>query len=349
MQFRLIHLLLSICLFSIPVQAEKNNYQITVIAFYNLENLFDTDNDPSNPGDDEFSAGGAYNYTPDIYKQKLHNLATVIQKMGTEFTPDGPAIIGVAEVENGRVLEDLVAQPAISKRKYRIVHFDSPDWRGIDVGLLYNPSYFTPIEARPLLVDISQNGQKGGRTRDILYVKGILAGDTIHLFVNHWPSRRGGEAASAPLRAIAAGVCRTQIDTILHYSPDARIVVMGDFNDDPVNTSISKVLNTTGDKNALTAGKLYNPWLGLYKNGVGTLAYNDNWNLFDQIILSAGWLHKDDAQWRYYRTEVFDRGFLKNSFGRYKGYPHRSFSGNQWQNGYSDHFPALIYLIRTAD
>ncbi len=349
MHFRYLFSCVIIFLYAANAFAEKKNYQVTAIAFYNLENLFDTENDPDNPGDDEFTPNGPYNYTPAIYQQKLHNLATVIQKLGTRLTPDGPALIGVAEVENRKVLNDLAAEPAISTRQYQVIHFDSPDGRGIDVGLLYHPQYFTVSDARPLRVNISTSGQKSGRTRDILYVKGILAGDTVHVFVNHWPSRRGGEAASAPLRAIAATVCRNLIDSLLHNNPIARIIVMGDFNDDPVNTSISKVLDATGKQSQLTGGKLYNPWDTFYKNGIGTLAYNDNWNLFDQIIISRGWLHNDKNHWRYYKAEIFDEPFLKNSFGRYKGYPHRSFSGNQWINGYSDHFPTLIYLIRSGE
>lgn len=329
--------------------AEKKSYQVSAIAFYNLENLFDADDDPDNTGDDEFTPAGPYNYTKDIYQQKLHNLATVIRQLGSGVTPHGPAIIGVAEVENGRVLEDLIAQPEIRERNYKIVHFESPDSRGIDVGLLYHPGYFTVINARPLHVDISRTGQKGGTTRDILYVQGVLAGDTVHVLVNHWPSRRGGEAASAPLRAIAAGVGRKLIDSLMKARPGVKVVLMGDLNDDPINASVAKVLGAIGDREMVTQKKLYNPWMNFYKHGIGSLAYNDSWNLFDQIIISGGWLQPDDAHWHFYKAEIFNREFLRTSFGRYKGYPHRSFSGNQWINGYSDHFPTIIYLIRTAD
>lgn len=329
-----------------PVQAQtgKKQYQVAGIAFYNVENLFDTLNDPY-VNDEDFTPGGANNYTAEVYRQKLHNLATVLQQLGDKLTPDGPALIGVAEVENQAVLEDLVQQPELSDRHYRIVHFNSPDNRGIDVAMLYNPKYFKVISAQALPVDIRVSGKKGGKTRDVLHVAGDLMGDTVHVFVNHWPSRSGGQAASAPLRAIAAGVNRRVIDSLQAIDPDSRIIVMGDLNDDPVDASVVKVLGSGGNKDKLKKGKLYNPWLSFYKKGIGTLGYNDSWNLFDQILISQAWLGEGEG-WRYYKAEVFNRDFLVSKFGQYKGYPHRSFSGNTWLNGYSDHFPTLIYVVR---
>ncbi len=326
--------------------AQPKRYETLAVCFYNFENLFDPYDDPGNWGDNDFTPGGAYHYTEEVYRQKLHNLSFVIDQVGTTLTPDGPVLIGTAEIENARVLADLVAQPLIRDRDYRFVHFDGPDHRGIDVALLYQTRYFTPLAARPISVDISRTGEKGGRTRDILYVKGILAGDTVHVLVNHWPSRRGGEAASAPLRAIAAGIAKKFIDSLMHYDPAAGVILMGDLNDDPVSPSVVKVLGATGDKSKLTATGLYNPWVQFYKKGIGTLGYNDSWNLFDQVIISGNWLHGDETRWRYYKAEVFNRSFLRSQSGRYKGYPHRSFQGGRWANGYSDHFPAVIYLIR---
>ncbi len=328
------------------VYAQQKSYEALAVCFYNFENLFDPYDDPGSWGDNDFTPGGAYHYTEEVYRQKLHNLSFVIKQIGATLTPDGPALIGTAEIENSRVLADLTAQLQIRDRGYRFIHFDGPDHRGIDVALLYQARYFLPLAARPLPVDISRTGEKGGRTRDILYVNGVLAGDTVHVLVNHWPSRRGGEAASAPLRAIAAGVAKRLIDSLMHDNPDARVILMGDLNDDPVSPSVVKVLGATGDKTKLTAAMLYNPWVQFYKKGIGTLGYNDSWNLFDQIIISGKWLHRDETRWRYYKSEVFNRPFLKSRSGRYKGYPHRSFEGGRWANGYSDHFPAVIYLIR---
>ena len=325
--------------------AQKKQYQVTAVAFYNLENLYDTEDDPKTR-DEDFTPNGPYHYTDAIYHQKLHNLATVISKLGTEVTPDGPAIIGHAEVENAKVLADLVAQPEIKDRNYQYVQFNSPDFRGIDVAMLYNPKYFKVLKAEALYTDISKFGEKGGKTRDVLYVTGILSGDTTHVFVNHWPSRRGGQAASDPLRAIAAGVSKRVIDSLMKANPASKVIVMGDLNDDPTDPSVVKVLGAKGNKDKVSISDLYNPWTAFFNQGIGTLGYNDSWNLFDQIIISGGYLKGNENQWRYYKAEVFNRDFLKEKFGQYKGYPHRSFSGETWINGYSDHFPTIIYMIK---
>ena len=322
-----------------------STHQITAVAFYNFENLFDTLDDPRK-FDEEFTPAGDYHYTGAIYRAKLHNLATVIHQLGREVTPDGAAIIGTAEIENARVLQDLVAQPEIRSRAYRFVHFESPDSRGIDVAMLYNPKYFTVLRARALYTDISASGEKGGKTRDVLYVTGILAGDTTHVFVNHWPSRRGGEAASASLRMLAAKVSRRVIDSLTKKTPATRILLMGDLNDDPTDPSITQGLGAKGDIWKIKPGGLYNPWTAFIRKGIGTLGFNDSWSLFDQIMLSSAWLQPDGRHWKFHKAEIFSRDFLKENFGRYRGYPHRSFEGTRWINGYSDHFPVLVYLVR---
>ncbi len=326
------------------ISAQKKEYQINAIAFYNLENLFDTKNDPDK-NDEEFLPSGPYHYTDDIYKKKLHNLATVLSQLAVENVPDGPAVIGVAEIENADVLKDLIAEPELKQRGLRIVHFESPDIRGVDVGMLYNPKYFKVLSARSLPVDISNGGHKE-YTRDILYVDGMLNGDTIHVMVGHWPSRRGGEAASQWKRAKAAKVCRDIADSITSKDPMAKIVVMGDLNDDPVSPSVAEVLGAVGKESQARPCGFFNPWMNLYKKGIGTLGYNDSWNLFDQIIVSSGFLKPHAGSWKFYKPEIFNRAFLKSQSGQYKGYPHRSFSGNVWIDGYSDHFPTYIYLIR---
>jgi len=342
MRKKLFSVIVLVILSNCITYAQKANHQVMALAFYNMENFFDYINDPNNAGDDEFTPSGTYHYTEQIYDQKLHNLATVLQQLGQEVTPDGPALIGCAEIENDKVLQDLIAQPEIKDRHYRFVHFDSPDERGIDVALIYNPKYFRVIEANAIPVNISGTGGKE-TTRDVLHVFGILGGDSVHVFVNHWPSRRGGEAASAPKRAIAAQVNKHCVDSLLARKPTTKIIVMGDLNDDPTNASVMKVLEAKGEKESVMQTDLYNPFVKLYQNGIGTLAYDDKWDLFDQIIFSGEWLKNDS--WSFYKAEIFNKDFLIEKFGQYKGYPHRSFEGTEWNNGYSDHFPSIVYLI----
>ncbi|RZM04901.1 MAG: hypothetical protein EOO88_55695 [Pedobacter sp.] len=210
---RKIILALGAVILTIAVQAQKQDYRSAIIAFYNLENLYDTVNNPL-VSDEEFLPNGPRNYTGAIYRDKLKNLATVISQIGIEVNPDGPALLGVAEVENDTVLKDLVAQPLISKRGYKIVHYDSKDIRGVDVGLLYNPRYFSVISSDKLYVQLPGGSKDSYFTRDILWVKGKLNGETVHVYVNHWPSRSGGEERSRPAREAAAAVCRKHLDSI---------------------------------------------------------------------------------------------------------------------------------------
>ena len=236
------------------------------------------------------------------------------------------------------------------KDKYSFIHFDSYDSRGIDVAMLYNPRYFKVLNAQGLRVYINNmKNSKEGRTRDILYVNGILVGDTLHLLVNHWPSRRGGEKASAPLRAAAASAAKKLIDSITSKNTQAKIILMGDLNDDPVSESVTKVLGAKGNIGKVAMNDLYNPWLNFYKKGIGTLGFDDRWNLFDQIMISGSFLKKNNTiedSWLYYKSEVFKKDYLIEKFGRYKGYPKRSFVNNQWNNGFSDHLPTIIYFIK---
>lgn len=333
------------CSISMTSLAQNQPRQLVSVAFYNFENLFDTVDDPKKM-DEDFTPEGAYHYGTRIYKAKLHNLATVLKQLGTPSCPDGPAIIGTAEIENDQVLQDLIAQPEIQSRNYRFVHFESPDSRGIDVALLYNPRIFQVLQARALYTDIRSSGEKGGHTRDVLHVQGLLGGDSVHIFVNHWPSRKGGEEASAPLRMIAAQVSKRVIDSLMRINCNTRVILMGDLNDDPTNKSVTVGLGATGNQKKLRSGGLFNPFTVYYQKGIGTLGFSDAWDLFDQIMISSGYMEASGKNWQFLRAEIFSRDFLKESFGTYKGYPHRSFEGSQWINGYSDHFPVLVYLSR---
>jgi len=323
---------------------KESDYQIISVAFYNFENLYDTINDP-NKDDEEFLPNGAKNYTGKVYNDKLSKLAYVISQLAIDKTTDGPAIIGTAEIENIEVLKDLCKQPAIANRGYQPILIDGPDKRGNDPALLYNPKYFTPIKTTNLFVPIMRDGDTS-YTRDILYVKGLLLNEMVHIFVNHWPSRRGGEDASAPLRAKAAEICREVIDSILDVNIDAKIMVMGDFNDDPMSPSIKKVLRTNKDMYELNASELYNPFADFYIEGIGTLAWQDSWNLFDQVIISKPWIDETQKGWFFSKAEVFNKSFLTQKTGNFKGYPFRCYVGNEYTGGYSDHFPVVTYYLK---
>jgi predicted extracellular nuclease len=226
------------------------------------------------------------------------------------------------------------------------VHFDSPDERGIDVAMLYNPKYFTLIKKESLNVHLMNSDSTERKTRDVLFVYGKFDGEDMFVFVNHWPSRRGGEEASAPGRARAAGVCKAKIDSITAKNPDAKIVVMGDLNDDPVSPSVAVVLGAKGEKNMVGKSGLYNPWVTPYKQGIGTLAYNDSWNLFDQIIVSEAFLNRSNPGYFFNKAEIFSRPWMLQTSGRYKGYPKRTFDFDNYIAGYSDHFPTYIVLLK---
>lgn len=324
---------------------QKNDYKPMVVSFYNLENFYDTIDNPI-VNDEEFLPSGPRNYNSPIFWDKVNKLATVISQIGIEINPDGPAILGVAEIENDTVLNDLVRHKLIEKRNYKIVHYDSRDIRGVDVGLLYNPKYFKPEASDKLFVQLPGGSKDAYYTRDILWVKGKLDGETVHFYVNHWPSRSGGEERSAPAREAAAQVCKNHMDSILKLEPDARIIIMGDLNDDPVNNSVAGILNAKGKQKDVRKGGLFNPWTELYRRGIGTLAYQDAWGLFDQIIISHPFLEKEQNGSFFYQQHIFRREYMVENKGRYKGYPMRTWDGNTYRGGYSDHFPTYIVLLK---
>lgn len=333
-------------LFTILSQ-EKKTYKVNTIAFYNVENLFDTLDDPITYDDDR-TPNGKDHWTEEIYKDKLKNMAKVISEIGADVTKNAPAILGVAEIENRKVLEDLANEPVLLPKDYGIVQFDSPDRRGIDVALLYQKSLFRPVNTsvHELLIYSNNDAKKRVYTRDQLLVSGYLDGDLIHVIVNHWPSRSGGEARSRYKREEAAALNKKIIDSLFDIDPYAKIITMGDLNDDPDNDSVKKVLGAKSEKKDVKLKGLYNPMYNMSKKGIGSLAWRDSWNLFDQIIVSKGLLDKDYSSYRYYKAGVFNKNYLANPRGRYKGYPYRSFANGAYTGGYSDHFPVYVYLIK---
>ena len=340
-------LVLSILYLTVSFGQNSKTYKVNTIAFYNLENLFDTENDPIT-FDDDRTPDGKDHWTKEIYQDKLKNMAKVIAEIGADVSGTTPAIIGVCEVENITVLEDLVNQKPLIKKDYGIIHFNSPDRRGIDVALLYKKKLFTPTsyKAKELLIYNDNDKSKRVFTRDQLIVSGILDGDKINLIVNHWPSRRGGEKRSRSKRIKAAKLNRQIIDSLFSEDPYAKIITMGDFNDDPTSPSIKKYLKAQRKKEGLSIKELYNPMEDIAKKGLGSLAYRDNWNLFDQIIISTELTKKEFSSYRFYKAGIYNKTYLVNAHGRYKGYPYRSYAEGRYTGGYSDHFPVYIYLIK---
>jgi len=328
-----------------PGQAQKQNYKTAVVAFYNLENFYDTVDNPI-VNDNEFTPKGEKNYNSSIYFSKVQHLATVISQMGTDINPDGPALLGAAEIENDTVLNDLVHNPLISNRHYSFVHYDSKDLRGVDVALIYNPKYFKVEDSRKLFVHLPAGAKESIFTRDVLWVKGKLDGETIHVFVNHWPSRLGGEERSAPGRAAAAMACKNFADSVQKADPNAKIIIMGDLNDDPVSPSLTQVLNAKGKVEQVQPGGLFNPWVEMYKKGYGTLAYQDAWGLFDQILINYPWLDKNQTGYFYYHQHIFNKQYMIENNGKYRGYPMRTWDGNTYRGGYSDHFPTYVVMVK---
>lgn len=340
---------LFVILFGLATQAQsQKKYHIRTIAFYNLENLFDTKND-SLTFDDDRTPDGKDHWTVDRYNKKIENLSKVISEIGSVTTMASPDIIGVCEVENKEVLLDLVNHPNLKEKNYGIIHFDSPDERGIDVGLIYSRKVFAPIsfDSRRLLLFNDENERD--YTRDQLVVEGILDNEKIYFIVNHWPSRSGGELRSRPYRMKAAELNKRIIDSLRKLDINAKIISMGDFNDDPISPSFKKTLKVKGKVSKLDSLSLFGPMEKLFKKGIGSLAYRDKWNLFDQLFFTSNLVNKDKSFYQFWKAGIFNAPYLVDTKGMYKGYPLRTYAGGNYIGGYSDHFPAYIFLIKEAD
>lgn len=322
-------LLYLFCAISCALCPFYTNAQSHVIGFYNVENLFDTLDQPL-VIDEEFLPNGANKWGRTRYEQKLQNISQIIAKMS-------PDIIGLCEIENRTVLEDLVRHPNLAARRYQIVHFDMDDARGVDVALLYRPAVFKPFVTKK--IKIKDPEEPDFKTRDILWVKGLFNKDTLHVVVNHWPSRRG--SGKEDKRLIAATTLKHNVDSVLKVNPASNIVMMGDFNDDPANRSIKKILLGAND-----AGEslLINTAEPTFKKGYGTLGFNGMWNLFDQMIISKG-LSTSPVHYVPQSFTIFVQPEMQEPNGKYKGFPRRTFAFGQYDPaGFSDHFPVFIVL-----
>ncbi|WP_369047957.1 endonuclease/exonuclease/phosphatase family protein [Tenacibaculum sp. UWU-22] len=310
----------------------QNN--LFTIAFYNTENLFDTEDDPLTL-DDDFTPKGRKHWNKKRYKNKIKKITAVIAQLGAKKTQMPPVIVGLVEIENSKVVRDLVQHKNLSKYDYSYIHHESSDERGIDVALLYNKTYFEVIENKTFPLLLKTDEGKRDYTRDILLVKGKLNGELMYIFVNHWPSRRDGEEKTRHKRIKAAKLVQSIIADIYQTDSNAKIIIMGDFNDEPTSESIKKTLVTDN---------FYNPMESLFDKGYGSLTYNGKWDLFDQIIFSKNFFQKNAGTHSFLYAEVFNKKWLKVYKGKLKGSPFRTYIGPWYQGGFSDHFPVYLFL-----
>lgn len=342
------HLLLLALLLIISVSVSaKKTFSVYAVGFYNQENLFDTCHDEGK-NDYDFLPSGSYKWDGLKYSHKLRNMARVLADMGTDVLPNiGCAMIGLSEVENDKVLDALTAQDPLKARGYKYVHIEGPDRRGIDCAMLYNPSLFTVKNVK--LIPYMQELEKDSafRTRGFLTVSGELAGEHFSVIVCHWPSRFAGSF----YRESAARQVKEIKDSLMREDPSCKVMVMGDMNDDPTNKSMHEYLGAKAEISEVGDNDMYNPWYNiLAKNGKGTLQYRGSSNLFDQIVLSPNMLDrnraKDYSTLKFWKNQIVMRDYLLQQEGQYKGTPKRTSAGGVWLDGYSDHLPVVVYLVK---
>lgn len=315
------------------------------MVFYNLENLFDIYNDPETH-DDEFTPEGVKQWNQLRYEKKLWNMERVLFDIAAQ-KKNYPIVIGVSEIENRKVLEDLIAQPKLKGGNYRICHYDSPDARGVDVAFLYRSDVFKLEGSDNIKLNVE--GLPNFRTRDLVVMWGTIEDEPFYFLVSHWPSRLGGKEASQFKRDACATQIREIKDSLIAQNPATKVVVMGDFNDDATDDSIVKVMGAKGKVEELQPGDFFNPYNEMLRAGLGTLAYQDEWNLFDNICVTENLINAEDGKLRVikgkkYYGNIFTRPYMLQLEGQYKNYPLRTFVSNNFQDGYSDHFPVYIYI-----
>ena len=322
-----------------------NNYgqsgDTLFIASWNLQNLFDTVDDPQK-NDEEFLPNGSYEWTQDRLDKKLYNLARVVRSMSDGRGPD---LLGVVEVEHQAVLDSMISK-FMSDLDYKTAYIESPDNRGIDNGLIFKSKKFNVLNIQADTVHLSGNWP----TRLIFGVNLLMNnGEKITVFVNHWPSRSGGQEKSEPNRIEAAKTLRAAVDRIFNVEPDAKIFIMGDFNDDPVNVSITETLkayplkcdSTITEYEVNPQKKLFNLAYSSFENGAGSYKFRDTWNLLDQIIVSGALVTGSDVNYICNSFEVYKPEFMVTKSGQYKGTPFPTYGGRRYLGGYSDHFPVI--------
>jgi hypothetical protein len=342
------HLLLLALLTMVCLSASaQKKFSVYAVGFYNQENLFDTCHDVGK-NDYDFLPNGSYHWDGFKYSHKLHNMAKVLADMGTDVLPNvGCAFIGMSEVENDKVLTDLCNQESLKARGFKFCHIEGPDRRGIDCALIYNPSLFTvkDVHLYPYVQELEKDS--AFKTRGFLTVSGTLAGEDVKVIVCHLPSRFSGsfyrESGGRQVKALK--------DSLLRQNPECKIFVMGDMNDDPTDKSMHEALSAKEEVDMVGPGDMYNPWYNvLTKEGTGTLSYQGSWNLFDQIVMTPNLLNKKGERnystLKFWKNQIFRRDYLFQTEGNYKGTPKRTTGGGVWLDGYSDHLPVVVYLVK---
>lgn len=342
-------------LMSLSASAQKTQ-QNYVIGFYNLENLFDIYDDPVK-NDSEFLPEGKNKWTQAKYEKKLHNMAKVIRSMA-DNNKRWHTILGISEIENRLVIEDLVSQPEIADANYEIVHYDSPDRRGVDVALLYKPDQFTYLDSESIPfdfnsdIDFSDTDTSYFKTRDILMVHGLIAGEHFAFYVAHLPSRVGGKGGN--LRSRGAEIIYNHSRDMEAKYPGIKIVAMGDMNDNPTDDSMAKYLHGQERLENVTPTEFYSPYISMLKAGYGSLCYQGVWSIYDLELVNYNLAHAPDGglkiqpvtknHGKEYYGVVFKRPWMTTQKGQYKGYPFRTFSNGAFVGGYSDHYPTYIVI-----
>lgn len=302
-------------------------------AFYNIENLFDIYKDDLTR-DRDFIPTSEKRWTIKRYNNKLRKIGYAISNIGKKETKAHPAIIGLAEIENEAVLKDLITSKHLKEYAYQFVHYNSKDERGIDVAFVYDSEKFKVTNSEVFTFSFKNEDGSSDYTRDILLVSGLFLGESIHFLINHWPSRRTGGYETEHKRLTASTNLQAIIGTLKDNIPDARIVVMGDFNDNPNDKSIELLMENQG---------LFNPMETLISIDRGTTSHHSEWNLFDQILFTPNFFESKPKSLRYVKADIYDADFLKQLDGKYKGTPYRTYVGKNYKGGYSDHFP--VYMI----
>lgn len=311
----------------------KTEFESLTVAFYNLENLFDIYDDEDTL-DNDFLPTADKKWTEKRYRNKLKKLSFSISEIGKEETQKAPTIVGFAEVENKLVIKDLLKAKHLKDLPYDFVHYNSDDERGIDVALIYDTTAFNVLHSEVFKLDLFTEEGKRDFTRDILLVTGLLHDEKIHVIVNHWPSRRKGANQTEEKRLLASEKVQEIITLLRSEEENPKIIIMGDFNDGPIDNSI---------KNLVLSQDLYNPMATLKSRERGSLSHNFEWNLFDQILITTNFFERGKTL-TFEEADIFDAQFLKLYNGKYKGNPYRTYVGKKYKGGYSDHFPVYINL-----